>query len=58
MGLHAEILPRERLTFTYFEDAEGDPMPRMLTDIAWEQVQADIRTHAVKAIAAGFAVDG
>lgn len=37
---------------TYYEDAEGDPMPRMLKSIAWEQVKADIRTW-VKAIAAG-----
>jgi hypothetical protein len=38
-------------SLTNFEDAEGDPMPRMLNDIAWETVKADIRTW-VKAVAA------
>ncbi len=37
---------------TFFDDAEGDPMPRMLSNIAWEKVKTDI--HAwVKIIAAG-----
>jgi hypothetical protein len=39
-------------SLTYFEDAEGDLTPKMLTNIAWEQVKADIRAW-VKAIAIG-----
>jgi len=38
-------------SLTYFEDAEGDPMPSMLTSVDWEQVKADIRAW-VRTIAA------
>ena len=47
-----EDISRVLYSLTYFEDAEGDPMPRMLEDTTWEQVKADIRAW-VKAIAAG-----
>ncbi len=47
-----EDVSRVLYSLTYFEDAEGDPMPRTLKDIAWEQVKADIRAW-VKAIASG-----
>jgi hypothetical protein len=47
-----EDVSRVLYSLTYFEDAEGDPMPRMLKNIAWEQVKADIRAW-VKAIATG-----
>ncbi len=30
-------------SLSYFEDAEGDPMPRMLSKVTWEDVKADIR---------------
>ena len=45
-------ISRVLYSLTYFDDTEGDPMPRMLETIAWEQVKGDIRTW-VKAIAAG-----
>lgn len=38
-----EDISRLLYSLIYFEDAEADPMPRMLEDIAWEQVKADIR---------------
>jgi hypothetical protein len=47
-----EDLTRVLCSLTYFDDAERDPMPKMLNDIPWEQVKADIRAW-VKAIAAG-----
>ena len=47
-----EDVSRVLYSLTYFADAEGDPMPRMLKNIAWEQVKTDIRAW-VKAIAAG-----
>ena len=47
-----EDVSRVLYSLTYFEDAEGDPMPRMLNNIAWEEVKADIRAW-VKAIAEG-----
>ena len=47
-----EDISRVLYSLTYFEDAEGDPMPKMLHGIAWKQVKADIRAW-VKAIAAG-----
>jgi hypothetical protein len=47
-----EDVSRALYGLTYFEDAEGDPMPRMLKNITWEEVKADIRAW-VKAIAAG-----
>lgn len=37
-------------SLTYYGDADRDPMPRMLTNVAWEQIKADIRAW-VKAIA-------
>ena len=49
-----EDIARVLYSLTYFEDAEGDPMPRMLKNVTWEQVKDDIRTW-VKAIAAGQA---
>lgn len=45
-----EDVSRVFYSLTYFEDAEGDPMPRMLNDVAWEDVKKDIRAW-VKAIA-------
>jgi len=47
-----EDVSRVLYSLTYFEDAEGDPMPRMLNNMTWEGVKADIRAW-VKAIAAG-----
>lgn len=46
-----EDISRVLYSLTYFEDAESDPMPLMLKDVAWEQVEADIRAW-VKAVAA------
>ncbi|NUQ61703.1 MAG: nucleotidyl transferase AbiEii/AbiGii toxin family protein [Pirellulales bacterium] len=37
-------------SLSYFDDAERDPMPKMLTNISWEQVKTDIRAW-VKGIA-------
>ena len=37
-----ENVPRVLYSLTYFEDAEGDPMPNILTGVAWEQVKAEI----------------
>ncbi len=45
-----EDISRVLYALTYFEDAEDDPMPRMLSDIAWEVVKTDIRSW-VKTIA-------
>ncbi len=39
-------------SLTFFDDAEGDPMPKMLNDVSWEQVKYDILA-SVKAIACG-----
>ncbi len=39
-------------SLTYFGDAEDDPMPKMSSNVTWEQVQADIRAW-VKTIASG-----
>ena len=47
-----EDVSRVLYSLTYFEDAEADPMPRMLNSVAWEEVKADIRAW-VKAIATG-----
>jgi hypothetical protein len=47
-----EDVSRVLYSLTFFGDAEGDPMPKMMTDITWDQVKADIRAW-VKAIAAG-----
>ncbi len=47
-----EDISRVLYSLTFFDDAEGDPMPRMLKTISWEQVKADIRAW-VKAIAVG-----
>jgi hypothetical protein len=32
-------------SLSYFEDAEDEPMPRMLTDVSWEQVKKKILTE-------------
>ena len=45
-----EDVSRVLYSLTYFEDAEGDLMPSMLTNVTWEEVKADIRAW-VKAIA-------
>ncbi len=45
-------ISRVLYALTYFADAEGDPMPKMMQNVAWEQVWTDIRAW-VKAIAAG-----
>lgn len=57
MNLHAEVLPSEqqdvsRVTFSlcYFDDAESDPMPTMLADIAWDEAKRTIQAW-VKSIA-------
>lgn len=36
-------------SLVYFEDAEAQPMPRMLQNIAWEHIKAKI-IQAVKAV--------
>lgn len=36
-------------SITYFEDAEGDEMPKVFKDIPWEEVKQKIRTEALKA---------
>jgi hypothetical protein len=46
-----EDISRVLYSLSYFEDAESEPMPRMLTEITWEQVKDDVRDW-VKAIAA------
>ena len=47
-----EDVTRVLYSLTYFEDAEHGPMPKMLSNIVWEQVKTDICAW-VKAIAAG-----
>jgi hypothetical protein len=46
-----EDTSRVLYSLTYFADAEPDPTPRMLNNVTWEQVKADIRAW-VKTIAA------
>jgi len=45
-----EDISRVLYSLSYFEDAEGDPMPKMLVNISWERVKADVRAW-VKAVA-------
>lgn len=35
-------------SLTFFDDAEGDPMPYMLTDVSWPQVKARIAEEIKK----------
>ena len=47
-----EDISRVLYSLCYFEDADPDPMPKMHTDVTWEEAKADIRAW-VKATATG-----
>lgn len=37
-------------SLAYFEDAESEPMPKMLIDISWEEVKSRMLAEAKKLI--------
>lgn len=40
-------------SLTYFDDAESDPMPKMITNIEWEQIKMRIRDIAEEYVRSG-----
>ncbi len=31
------------MALSYFDDADGEPMPLMLVDVGWSDIRADLR---------------